>query len=169
MPLGLTDNEDQAIALLEQIATGIGQLSGSSEQVDINRMGLPLRSISPRSYIVRETDDLDAAKDNGTVKLSPGETVELVAHEPQTAAALVTAIGANDEQDVVYWIEVDNTYTVGGQTNSPLGTINDPFSFVATLGGAIPVESYVAYKAGMPSTASGPVDMAGRLHVEEVR
>jgi hypothetical protein len=125
--------------------------------------------LNPSSYAVYETDDLDSVSQGGTVTLSPGESKALVRAEPNTDDGLaVMAVGANDESDVRYKLKVDEKRVVGGETNSPLGLLNDPYSFVEKFGAVVPVERRIEYIATRPASASGSVDLAGRMHVEHL-
>jgi len=177
-PPPLRDNEDEALRLLRQIAQGVGTGTGEPQQeVDVDkttnisgqtadgRVGL----IPVNGYVTLETDDLDAdsypVTTGGTVKLEPGDSVPLVEYDLRQAAAIY-AIGATDEQDVEYELVVNDQKTVGGRTNSPLGVLNDPFSFVQVLGGAVPVQSSARYMAHYSASATGTIELAGRMHLE---
>jgi hypothetical protein len=117
-------------------------------------------------YIVLETANLDEANDDGTVTLEPGDETALIRYDLGTPVA-VTAIGAVDHNDVTYYIRINNEKTIGGETNSPLGTVNAPFSFIEKLGAAIPAES-LEYIARYDSAASGQIDLAARAHLEVI-
>lgn len=127
-----------------------------------------LRTIDPASYVVKETDDLNGISEGGSVTLQPGETKTLVEARSQGGGGGLglLAVGATDEPEVAYRLRVDDNRTVGGRTNSPLGLLNDPFSFVDALGGFIPASRYVEYEATLSSGASSSVDLAARLHVQ---
>nr|6H82_b Chain b, Uncharacterized protein [Haloarcula hispanica icosahedral virus 2] len=129
------------------------------------RVGL----VPVNSYVTLETDDLDTDEhpvtDAGTVALEPGESAPIVRYDLGQPAA-VYAVGATDEANVEYELKVNNSKTVGGRTNSPLGVLNTPFSFVEKLGGAIPCETAATYWAHYSSDATGTVELAGRMHIE---
>ena len=166
------DNEDRAVELLEQIAGntgGLGDQTTVNKDVDISGQTADGRTglVPLRSYVCVETDNLDAANEDGTVTLEPGDTKPLCRiRETGDAALAVYAVGAVDANNVEYSLHVDNSITVGGRTNSPLGTLNTPFSFVQMLGGAIPASTSAEYRAHLSGDAGGPVDLAGRLHAE---
>jgi len=167
MPFGMSDTDDEIVRLLRQIQANTSSSTEPdvTKEVNLNgttadeRVGL----IPARSYITVESDNLDHATDAGTVVLEPGDSVPIV--EYRDTAAAVYAVGATDKQDVEYTLEVDNA-TVGGRTNSPLGLLNEPFSFVNTLGGAVPVESSIEYVAHYDENADGTIEIVGRLHLE---
>lgn len=154
------------VALLERIAENTGSIDQPDKTINLNGQTADKRVgfIPAKSFVTVETDDLDSTNSDGTVTLSPGDTKTLVEFKDQCA---VYAVGASDKQDVEYQLEVDRT-VVGGRTNSPLGLVNDPFSFVDKLGGAIPVEKRVRYVASYDSAASGDINLAGRMMVEVI-
>lgn len=125
------------------------------------------RFLSPSGFVVKESDDLDSVPKGGSVTLQPGETKTLVEAETVGDGQLaILAVGATDEQNVTYELVTDYNKVIGGQTNSPLGLLNTPFSFVDTLGGAIPAASYVEYRATLDSSASTSVELGARMFVE---
>lgn len=163
----MQDNPDEAIALLRQIAAN----TGTVEDDDDDPPTAPeVRPIRPGTYRVVETDALesDAVNDDGTITLKPGETLDLARFSEQVPGRLL-AVGATDAADVRYFVETDNQRKPGGVTNSPLGLLNDPFSFVQNYGAFIPFVNSVAYRARLPQNASSSVDLAARLHVEVIR
>lgn len=138
---------------------------GDDDEGDF-RMPPGMRTLFPNDYIVLETDDLDSVSSGGTVTLSPGETKTLVEYTGPSPVSLM-AVGATDAADTEYQLYIDNQRVVGGTTNSPLGTLNDPFSFIQMFDGAIPAGT-VEYRAHRRSSASGDADLAGRLHLEVI-
>lgn len=163
-----SDNEDEMVRQLKAIRTllGDGSLGG---EVDLTSVKTPRRALEPGSYVTVESDEMDWSNEDGTVTVEPGDEVPLVKHYASgEQGVMLLAVGATDEQDVRYRAEVDDQRTVGGQTNSPLGVLNSPFSFVESLGGAIPANRSVAYYAKLDEDAPAPVDLVARLHVEEV-
>lgn len=137
--------------------------SGSSEQ----QWG-GLRVLSPSGFIITETSDLEESNDDGAVTLSPGEEQALVEYEARgDMGTAVLAVGANDVQDVEYGLRIDRSKVVGGKTESPLGTINSPFSFIDRLNAVVPANSTVEYVAWYDGGATGDVDLAARLYTEE--
>lgn len=168
----MRDADDEMLALLRQIAQNTGSLGDLDQSKEVTIEGESPASrvgmMDPRSYICVETDDLDGVDEGGTVTLEPGDTKRIVSYQTSGQPFVVLAVGANDEPDVSYKLEADNTRTVGGVTNSPLGLLNDPFSFVKNFGAAIPAEKKIAYVASLDANAPGPVELAGRLHVEVI-
>lgn len=127
-----------------------------------------LRVLSPSGFIISETSDLPEANNDGTVTLSPGEEQVLVEREARGDVGLaILAVGANDVQDVQYGLRIDRAKVVGGLTESPLGVLNDPFSFVDRLNAVVPANDVVEYVADYDANATGDVDMAARLYTDE--
>lgn len=171
--LDISDNDDEAVALLKQIARNTGNIDDGPDKttnVDISgqtadgRVGL----IPSKSLLTLETDNLEADKHpltaGGTVELEPGDSQTLVQYDLQRPGAIY-ALGAVDESDVEYELKVDND-PVGGRTNSPLGVLNSPFSFVSNFGGAVPIEGKARYIAHYSSDSSGTIELAARMFVE---
>jgi len=167
----ISDNEDEAVQLLRQIAANTGDLGSLDSGDDIDIQGQSVTSrvgvIDPSSYVVLESDDLDDVDDSEAVTIQPGETEAIVRYESQVPFA-VLAVGATDEAGVSYRLEADNQRTIANETNSPLGLLNSPFSFVDKVGGAVSCESSCTYYATLDPSAPSPVDVAGRLHVEVI-
>lgn len=161
---GIDDNDDKMVALLQQIAENTGDLDQPDRTINLNGQTADNRVgfIPANSFYSFETDDLDGANANGTVTLSPGDTAVLVEYDGKGA---LYAVGATDKQDVEYQLEIDNQLT-GGRTNSPLGLINNPFSFVQMCGGAVPIEDKARYIASYSAGASGDITLAARMLVE---
>ena len=160
------DNNDRAIELLEMIARNTGSIDADTDELG-GPDGIPEgpQYINPNNYLIAETADLDDANDDGTITLEPGDTTPIVDVDRDRPVA-VLAVGANDVNDVRYQLYRDNSVVVGGTTNSPLGTLNSPFSFPNELGVSVPVEGRVQYRAHYPRDATGTVELAGRMHVE---
>lgn len=162
----MRDTRDEMVALLRQIAENTGAVAtdGVDKTINLNGQTADQRVgfIPANSFVTLETDDLDNADPNGTITLSPGDTKAVVEY---SGACAVYAVGCSDKQDVEYQLEVDGR-VVGGRMNSPLGLLNEPFSFVEKLGGAVPVEKRVRYVVNYDSAASGDISLAGRLMVE---
>jgi hypothetical protein len=161
------DNEDRVVQLLQSINSAVG---GEQKTVfEGQGVSAGATALNPRTYVVNETDDLDGVQPGGTVTLQPGDEKTLVRAEAASDAGIAClAVGANDQSDVRYKLIVDNQQTVGGTTNSPLGLLNSPFSFIETLGAIVPAERNIKYVAERPSSASGSVDLAARMHVENL-
>lgn len=168
------DNVDRMVQLLEQIAANTGTRDradggdgGHGSDGGDGIGGYARQPINPTSYRIIETSYLEDATPDGSVTLEPGEEAPIVKYDPRDGGALM-ALGATDEPDVRYALRFDHQHIIGGWTNSPLGLINDPFSFVNEFGVVLPAEQTVEYVARYDSTASGEVDLVGRLHVQEV-
>lgn len=127
-----------------------------------------LRVLSPSGFIISETSDLPNANSDGTVTLEPGDEQALVEYRSRgdTGVACL-AVGANDVQDVQYGLRIDRSKVVGGRTESPLGVLNDPFSFVDSLNAVVPANDVIEYVAYYDASATGTVDMAARLYTDE--
>lgn len=170
----MKDNPDRMVALLETIAQntgGLGDLGDAGTDQEVNIQGSTPDSrigmLAPQNLVVSETDDLDAANDDGSVTLEPGDSVTVVEIATDQPTALL-AVGASDAEDVEYQLVVDDQYPIGRATNSPLGTVNDPFSFVDVLGGAVPAQRSVSYQASLAPEAGSSVDLVGRMYGEVV-
>jgi plastocyanin len=169
-PLRIEDDTEKMLALLRQLVENTGGLAersgpgGTDVTIEGQTAASRVGTIEPANLLVVETADLEDANDDGTITVEPGSTETFVQFRGQPHNVL--AGGAVDRADVRYNLEADGSTTVGGTTNSPLGSINEPFSFVATLGGAPGVERRSAYKAFLSEGADAPVRLAGRLFVE---
>lgn len=167
--LKIRDNIDRVVDLLEQIAKNTGSLDGPdiTEEITVEGQGPETRVgiIEPGAVVVQETADMDDANPDGTITLQPGESKAMVSHRASAPFALLAA-GAVDKADVEYQLKIDGGAPVAGTTQSPLGLINDPFSFVQKLGGAVGVEKSVVYLARLDESASSSVDLAARLYTE---
>lgn len=154
------DNMEQ---LLRQI---LAELKNENADDDTEDFPRGLRPLKPGRYVVVETDDMDDVDQGGSVTLSPGEEKILATFKQAGKPLVCYAVGATDANDVQYRLELDNSRTVGGRTNSPLGTLNSPFSFPEKINGAVLADKKVQYIASRPSSATGDVDLVARLHVE---
>lgn len=160
------DNDDRMVALLEQIVknTGGGLAQDVTQNVTFegqtadSRVGV----IPAGTYLSVETSNLEEVDDSGSITLEPGDSATLVRY---TEPCMLYAIGATDQADVQYELRIDNR-AIGGRTNSPIGRINAPFSYVDALGGVLGVEQRVEYVAHYDKDATGTVDLAARLHLE---
>jgi len=124
--------------------------------------------IQAERYRVYETSEMEAAGDNGLIQVDPGERVTFFDTGPLNDPGFLMAIGATDEMDVEYRVEVDGDRSVGGFTNSPLGSINTPFSFIDEFGGAIPVFDRVQYTAQIPRESNSSAELAARAHLYQL-
>lgn len=169
----LQDRSRKQTDILENIEMLLAQQVGSDQirienKSDSHSDGGPsgVRLMDANRYVALETTNLDEANTNGTVTLQPGDSQALIRWDRELEVAIM-AIGAVDKDDVQYEIRANHDQTVGGVTQSPLGTINDPFSFVQELGAAVPVQTF-EYVATLSQNASSPVDLAARAHMEVV-
>lgn len=131
--------------------------------------------INIERYKAFETDDLPAAgypedivNSNGSITLSPGDELPIVSTGKLNQGGYVLGVGATDVSGVEYYLDVDGEYEVGGRTNSPLGTINSPFSFIKEFGATVPASSSAEYVAKYGEDESGDVELVGRLHVQRL-
>ncbi len=157
---GMGSEDRSIIELLAIIARNTGGLDDDDPQLPQGT-----RPIDPEQLVITETADLNGTNPDGTVTIEPGED-EVIARDEAGTGLVLLAAGATDEDDTHYYIRVDYDRTVGGTRHSPLGTINTPFSFTEMYGGMIVAEHTVEYRARVSEDASGPVDIAGRLHLE---
>lgn len=116
--------------------------------------------------IVAETANLDNAKPDGTINCPDGELTTLAEYEPQTdnVELLVHAFGAADAKDCVFGINYNFT-DVAFSAESPLGGINDLFSFHDALGHPVTTGSGTASLV-VENRSGSDLDLAGRLIVE---
>lgn len=124
--------------------------------------------ISPDDIGIYETSDLDHANDLGSVVLDPGDKKVIASTDDITFGGYLLGAGAYNEADVEYSIRVDGEIGVGGWTNSPLGTINDPFWFADGMGGVIRFAERVDYMARYDESSTGQVELTARLHSQNL-
>lgn len=165
---GFRDNLARMVSLLEEIEKNTNDLD---QNTDVTLEGATIQDrvgiVPHHAVVINESADLDSDKTNaqGAVELSPGDKRVLAEYDAGTHA--VYAAGAEDHSGVQYWLEVDNDPVVG-PTFGSLGTVNSPFSFVETYGGAIPAEKRSRLMAQYPSNQTGDITLVGRLHLENV-
>lgn len=111
-------------------------------------------------YLVVETSRMDDANDDGVITVPPGESREVV-HWDQEGPLLLFALGANDRGGAEYRILLDGQQRVA--TVSPLGTVNQPFSFANVLGTPIQADSSITLEVYNGGDAEAP--FAGRMHI----
>ncbi|MBZ6496023.1 hypothetical protein [Natrinema longum] len=167
------------VSLLQRIAENTSDIEGgdgtesseSREDTHNHYYDGQVRPMGPQQYIVSETSNLEDVNDDGSVTLEPGDEKTVVSQSlprsSQQALALL-AIGATDETDVQWALQIDDHTVGGGWTNSPLGLVNDPFSFVDEFQAIIPAEHKIEYVARYNPAASGSVDLVGRMHTEVI-
>lgn len=157
------DHQERQTELLTLIAEGVGALN---DDQSATRAGL--RPLAPAQYVLQETDNLDHANPDGTATVSPGEQVRLIDYSARSDGGVaLLALGATDQSDVEYALRLDNDRILGGWTNSPLGSVNDPFSFVDAYQAFAPAQSRIEYLARLDAGASSSVDLVARAHIEE--
>lgn len=125
------------------------------------------RIFDPSRLIINDTTSLEDANADGSITIEPGKTEKVVSYEPpQRGEFALLAVGLTDRRDVTYRLKYDGNTTIGGWTQSPLGTVNDLFSFYRVYGAMLPVKNQVTYEAKLSENASGSVDLAGEIHVQ---
>ena len=161
------DNQDAMVELLAIIAQNTGGL-GDLDPTSDDAAPSGVRTLRRDSLVWKETADLDGANADGSITLEPGQEITLAEHSTGGIRPLaLLAVGAIDEDDAQYAVKLDGD-TVGSWTNSPLGLINDPFSFIREYRATIIAARRIGYAARLPSDAAGPIDLAARIHVEEL-
>lgn len=170
----VVDNMEAQTRLLQELVRMMGDkefgLDGPMQETEISGTQAAGHTLmDPRAYVVRESDDLDGLDPGDPVTLSPGETKTLVDFQSQNEEGfLLLAIGATDHNNVQYRLRLDDDFVMGGTTNSPLGVINNAFSFEDALGAAVPVDKYAEYEAHYSANGSGDINLAGRMHVQQL-
>lgn len=165
------DNSDRIVELLETIA-----LQQGAEPTDINiDRSKDITNISGgsagrllRNYRIRETADMDESNSSGEMEFSAGEQSPIVTYEvsPGNTVRLLS-VGASDVQDMRYAVLVDDDTFVGGWTETPLGTVQEPFSLVDKAGGYIEAENRIKI-LGHYTADTGTASVVGSLHYEIV-
>lgn len=113
--------------------------------------------------LVHETSIQSNANPDGTVTIEPGEE-KAVVRWARTGTVHLFALGSNDAPGLRFKLVVDEE--IIANTKSPLGTINDPFSFADKYDGPIEADSSVSYR--VENVGDSTRKMAGRLHMEVV-
>ena len=160
----MRDNVDQIVEELQAIRGALGDVEHGDQ---VNVRGRPLRTLQPGRYTIKESSDMDDAEPDGSISVAPGDTRTVVRHNSDTGTALL-AVGVNDDPDARYQLVVDDNRVVGGETQAPLGTPTDLFSFVDTLNGAIPADSTIEYQVKMDPNASSSSNFTGVLHTDDL-
>lgn len=162
---GMSDNYDQMVQLLAQIAENTGDIETQETQdvtIEGSNIDQRIGVVPHNTIVITESGDLDSADDDGTITLERGQETTIAEFTDQAHA--VYAVGATDVQDVRYWLEIDGDPAVG-PTRGPLGTVNSPFSFVEKYGGAVPADNRCRLRA-LYTGDSGEVNVVGRIHLE---
>lgn len=144
-------------------------MGGADEGASTTVTGMgSAKSLGPEHFIVTETDDMDSVDPGGTVHLEPGDRKVIAEWEAQGRQNIaLLAVGADDAVDVQYELVADYNTTIGSQTNSPLGPVNNPFSFIKNLNGYIPAKRIIQYKASLPASSTTSADLAARMFVSQ--
>lgn len=134
--------------------------------VSIIGKGSGLRPLTTDGFDIIESNDMSNSQSDGTIEVQPGETKDLVKWNDSGKIA-VMAVGATDANQTSFELTVDGGNTVGGETASPLGSINSPFSLINEFKGVVVGGSF-SYKASLSSGAAGPVNLAARAYTEKI-
>ncbi|WIV67552.1 hypothetical protein [Natrialbaceae archaeon AArc-T1-2] len=150
------------VQLLEDIARNTGNIDVDVDNDNQSAQeSLPI-SIDPRDFLVIETPQLEGSNPDGTITIEPGEVVEIARFD--TVPCHLIGVGAKNQLDVVYRLEVDHQKSLaGGWRSMPLGTMGSPYSFVKELGVTFPVEDQIVYKAKLSEAAESTVDVSGKI------
>ena len=160
----INDKVDAIIYELKQIKQAMGV---EDKDIQQNVYAGQRKKLLPRNYVVAESSDLDQSNEDGTITLEAGETKTLAEISVGRGESInLFSVGASDDQDVRYALVVDDDIVSGSQTESPLGLINDEFSFPKEFDSAMPVDNKVEYVATYSADATGSVDLAARMHGE---
>lgn len=118
------------------------------------------------SFRVVETADLpsDETTDGGAMAVDPGERKAVIRYRTPQSRVKLHALGMNDELDAEYQLHIDGE--ISASTESPLGTINDPFSFGDVYGRAVSAKSDIEYMVINHGDAT--LEFAGRMFLREV-
>lgn len=125
--------------------------------------------ISPVGYNVYETSSLEDSNSDGTITVKPGKPTPLATTGEMSSGGYILATGATHSADVKYYLQIDGDIIVGGETETPLGTTNDPFSFPEKFGAVIPASKSVTYYGYIPEDRNVQDDITARIHVDEVQ
>lgn len=118
-------------------------------------------------FVVAETDDLEASNADGSLTVPADGVHALVRHRAEGEGAALLSLGASDAAETEFAIRADGDI-IGGWTQSPLGTIVNPFSLVNQLNAVIAADGSLEYVARRTDDAAGGVDLAGRAFVEDM-
>ena len=163
----IDNNIDDILRELKLIKYGIGVSDDTTiNQTSENIYAGKRQKINPDNYIIRESDHLEYSNEGGSVTVQSGETRTIC--ELYASSGLIInllSVGATDEQNVRYALKMDGNI-VGGWTNSPIGLVNNPFSFVDEFGASLVAEESVQVIAKYEPESTGSVDLISRIHAE---
>lgn len=113
-------------------------------------------ALSGRRFVVQESSNMDGANADGAFVVPDGGTAEIVRWEDEGPLHLF-ALGANDATGTKYELVLDGEIVT--RTVSPLGSINDPHSFVDVLGMPLQADESIVLrvrnKSGQEQTYAG--------------
>ncbi len=123
-------------------------------------------AIHVRDYTVIESAQLEDANDDGTITCPGGEETALIEFEPAGTGsrALLHAIGATDASGLEYRLRFGGN-DISFTAQSPLGGVNDPFSFTDELGKPLTAGSATLFFTAINNTEND-IDLVARAHVE---
>lgn len=119
-----------------------------------------------QDMVVVESSDFPEANDDGTITVPANEERGLIEYEPATgeSRSQVHAIGATDAQGVQYRMRYGGE-EISFTTESPLGQINEPFSFTEAFGKPLTAGAGTVQYTAVNSNDQ-PIDLVGRMFVE---
>lgn len=122
-------------------------------------------TISPSGLTIIESSEFSHANADGTITVPANDEEVLVEIEPSTFgnAAVLHALGAADAKNVRYQLKYNST-NIAYETEAPLGTLTNAFSFTDNLGRPIKVEGTMKYVA--VNSGDSAVNLAARFHTE---
>ena len=116
--------------------------------------------MQPRNIVIEETSNLDDANSAGIVEIDPGETKTILDYRPKRDVKLL-ATGATDQPDCTF--ELRHGSEIVYDSESPLGTVNEPFSFIDHYGEALDCQDDLQLK--VTNTGDSTRKFAGRWHI----
>ena len=145
----------------------------SGESHDPTRGGLPTSAtaaptpttpVPPGQLRLVETSDLQDANDDGSVTIEANTERELLLYENRADHPfLLHFLGAADALDVQYVLRVGQEIVFTSE--SPVGTITNPFVFADYYGGPMAFARDITYSARNNTGSS--IDLAGRMGLIE--
>lgn len=117
-----------------------------------------------QEFRVVETEELDDANTDGTVTVQDGQRESVVNWRTHADRIKLYGLGVNDEQDCTYQIFVDGE--LSSETESPLGTMQNPFRFPEMFGQPVSATEEVDVK--VINNSGGSKDFVARLFLREL-